>query len=63
MEERELAMNMRYYIVDNNGVNYGDVENRAKAEAMLADIISKMKAEGKSEQEIDELELEIIEGE
>ena len=53
---------MRYYIVDNQGNIYGDYADRTKAELQVDEHKDVLKAEGKTDKEIEALELEVIEG-
>ena len=52
----------RFYIVDVNGVTHGEADTLAEAEARLGDIVSAMEMDGKTAEEIESLELEIIGG-
>ena len=51
---------MRYYIVDNQGNEYGNTTNKEKANNMLADTITQLQEEH-TEEEVSALELEVIE--
>lgn len=53
---------MRFYVVDNEGVNYGESANKHDAEILMDDCKNIMIAEGKTAEQISALELEVIEG-
>ena len=52
---------MRYYIVDNQGVVYGDSESKERAEMILESTLAQLNEEH-PEIDFTSLELEVIEG-
>lgn len=52
---------MRYYIIDNNGTIYGECNNKPEAEFMTEVYKDQLKAQGKTEAQVEALKLKVIE--
>jgi hypothetical protein len=53
---------MKYYIIDNQGNTYGESNDKANAEILMDEYKKLLADEGKTAEEIEALDLEIIEG-
>ena len=61
-ESNERRIDMRYYIIGTDGNVHGEADTYAECEAIMGDVVSTL-AERYGVEYVEELELEIVEGE